>query len=285
MKSGIEIGAACIRCGRCVRVCPEAVLVSDAVTGAVRVDHLCDCIACGQCAAACPTGTLEHSLFPKERIHPFRQEDGPTAEQVLWLCRKRRSNRTFSRQSVPEEWLRRMVEAGAYAPTAHNARDVRFTVVSSPEKLQRMVDFTLETYRRAVRILTHPLVRPVLTLLHNGYYKNLPTMRTTLYTCRDGRDTVLRGAAAVILIHTDSDDFFGSENANLAYQNMSLMAESLGAGHFYTGHLCAALKLRPGRLEQSLHIDGRIRAVMAVGLPTVKFSAYVERKEEYEEER
>ena len=97
-----------------------------------------------------------------------------------------------------------------------------------------------------------------------------------------GNDIILRKARTVILICTDQRDFFGATNADLAYQNMSLMAETLGVSQFYAGFLCSAIRLKKGGLEQLLGIKGEIHAAMALGIPKVKFNNYVEKPLRFE---
>ena len=95
-----------------------------------------------------------------------------------------------------------------------------------------------------------------------------------------GNDLILRGATAVILIHTPSESRFGCQDANLAYQNGSLMAESLGVAQFYTGFVCSAVEQdRNRRLAKMLGISGKIRAGMALGIPAFRYPNYIDRKD------
>ena len=68
-----------------------------------------------------------------------------------------------------------------------------------------------------------------------------------------------------------------ADNANLAYQNGSLMAEALGVSQFYMGFVCNAVRMSKGRLEKRLGIGGTIHAAMALGMPALRFDNYVDR--------
>lgn len=46
--------------------------------------------------AVCPTGAVVHADFPPEKVHAFDYKDYPAAEQMMLLCRARRSNRAFA---------------------------------------------------------------------------------------------------------------------------------------------------------------------------------------------
>ncbi|MFQ7387325.1 MAG: nitroreductase family protein [Alistipes sp.] len=50
------------------------------------------------------------------------------------------------------------------------------------------------------------------------------------------------GATAVLFIHAPKESRFGAEDANLAYQNASLTAESLGVSQVYMGFVLTAVR-------------------------------------------
>lgn len=110
----------CIKCSKCVRVCPAAIFVQPTPTSEVEVHNRENCIECGHCAAVCPTGAVKHSEFPPEKVFPVDRSELPTPEQLLLLIRSRRSNRAFTDKPVPDNLLELIVEAAYRAPTASN---------------------------------------------------------------------------------------------------------------------------------------------------------------------
>lgn len=58
----------CIRCGRCVKVCPSQVIRQANKKMEVVIACPESCISCGQCVAICPKGVLTHSAFSAEKI-------------------------------------------------------------------------------------------------------------------------------------------------------------------------------------------------------------------------
>lgn len=60
-------GSSCIRCGRCVKVCPSQIFVQEKAGGPVALSKPENCIVCGHCVAACPTGSVAHAEFPPAR--------------------------------------------------------------------------------------------------------------------------------------------------------------------------------------------------------------------------
>ena len=238
----IDIRENCIKCGKCVAVCPVSVLSQDPKDKTIFVKRVTNCIECGQCAAVCPTRALQHSSFPATSIIDFTKEECPTIEHTMLLLKKRRSNRTFSSKEIPAQDIAKIVEAAYQAPTAHNSRDLAFTVISSPEKLKELTDFTIETYENTIKKLTNPLLKPFLKLKHPKAYHFLPLMQRLSSAYRRGNDAILRKATSVVLFHTKENDSFSLTNCNLAYQNASLMSETLGISQFYIGFLCKAIQ-------------------------------------------
>ena len=194
--------ATCIRCGRCVRVCPSVIFTQAAPKRPIGVQHPNTCIVCGHCVAACPTGSVRHGDFPEEKVHPVDRGGLPSPEQMLALCRSRRSNRAFTSSPVPERALEMIVEAAHRAPTASNLQQVAFTLVTDPDTLRRITAFTVETFASVVRKLENPLLKPLLKVFVGGAYRYLPNFHRLIGEYGEGRDLILRGATAVLLIHT-----------------------------------------------------------------------------------
>ena len=270
----------CIRCGKCVRVCPSKIFTQPASGGEIGLQGIGSCIVCGHCVAVCPTGSVEHGDFPPQKVHPVDRELLPSPEQVMLLCKARRSNRAFTAKPVPEETLDRILEAAHRAPTASNLQRVAFTLVTDPEKLHAISAFTVGVFASILKKLENPLLKPVLKRIAPQLYGYVPHFKRLISEFDKGNDLILRGATAVILIHTPSESRFGCQDANLAYQNGSLMAESLGVAPFYTGFVCSAVEQdRNRRLAKMLGISGKIHAGMALGIPAFRYPNYIDRKD------
>ena len=73
----IDIRENCIKCGKCVAVCPVSVLSQDQKDKTIFVKRVTNCIECGQCAAVCPVDCCvpdgnhqetEEELYAKKRF-------------------------------------------------------------------------------------------------------------------------------------------------------------------------------------------------------------------------
>jgi nitroreductase len=239
------------------------------------------CIRCGHCVAACGSNAVVHNDFPSEKIHTIDFSKCATSEQILLLIRKRRSNRAFLSKSIPEDFLSQIIEAAHRAPTASNSQTVEFTLVTNPEKLKLITEFTLTTFLSSIKIIDNFVLRPIVKRFFPSLYKYVPAFKTMqqIYK-KQGKDIgILRGATAVLLIHTPKSSGFGCKDSQLAYQNASLMAESLGVAQFYTGFVLRAIRKRSQKLEKILGLNGKIHAGMALGMPLFDYPNYIDRKE------
>lgn len=275
----IEIAESCIRCGKCARVCPFEILVQEQPGAPIELKHPESCIRCGHCVAVCPTDSVIHNLFPADKVHPIDYTQMPTPEQVLLLCRARRSNRAITSRPVPPEMLDQILEAAHRAPTASNLQQVSFTVVTDPQKLRAVSEFTLKTFDKVYKKLTNPLLKPILKRIMPGVYRYVPIFKRLKQNDEAGKDPILRHATALIFIHTPASNRFGAADANLAYQNGSLMAESLGISQVYMGFVLSATQQDGKTLNRELGIEGKIHAIMALGMPAFRYSHYIDREE------
>lgn len=276
----ISIRESCIRCGRCVTVCPSAIFRQEKPKGEISVHKPENCIVCGHCVAVCPTDSVCHAEFPAGTVHPIDYAAMPTPEQVMLLCAARRSNRTLSQRPVPHQMLQQIVEAANRAPTATNAQSLGYTLVTDPEVLKQVTEFTFGVFGKIVNRLTNPLLKPLLSRIIPSVYRYVPVFkRMRREYDEQGINRISRGATAMLFIHTPASNRYGAEDANLAYQNASLMAESLGVSQIYMGFVLMAVRQdKKGELAKRLGIDGRICAVMALGMPQFRYPAYIDRK-------
>lgn len=141
----------CIKCGRCVKICPAHIFFMESPGSEVKLQNIQNCITCGHCVGVCPTDAVIHSSFPPQKVHKIEQALLPTPEQVLLLCRARRSNRAFSKKPIPGEMLEQVIEAAYRAPTASNQQEVEFTLVTDPEKLKQVIGIAMEIFHSMVK--------------------------------------------------------------------------------------------------------------------------------------
>ncbi len=264
----------CISCKGCVEVCPS--LIFSVEGDRVVTTNVDSCISCGHCVAICPCDAIDHRHFPKSKIHEVAHPNIP-AQDLLNLIRLRRSNRTFTDKDIPAEYLEMIVEAAYRAPTASNKQRLKFLLVKDRTTLDRIIDLTLNHYKGLVRVIDNPILRPIAIGVSGLISRYFYTFKRMIAQRDKGEDPILRGGKVLLVIYTDRSVQFGAEDANLAYQNASLMAECLGVSQVYAGFVCNYAKSSK-RLNKLLDIKGEIMAAMSLGMPSRRFNRYIDKK-------
>ena len=270
---------ACVRCRRCERACPAGIFAWE--DGKMQVQKEQYCIRCGHCADICPSKAVVHTLFPESTMHDYALNDLPSPDQVALLLKARRSNRAFTARPVPQESLKRIIEAAYAAPTAQNTRNIQVVAVTDPELLERISALTVDTFAHAVKPLENPLLKCLLHKKMAQVYAMIPKLKAMHRKFHEGKgDPVLHRAKAVLFFCAPPQSRYGCADSNLAYQNASLMAESLGVAQFYTGFVLSGMKQdRKDRIHKMLHLTNvKIFAGMALGMPEFRFERYTDRE-------
>ena len=271
----------CVHCGKCAWVCPSEILRQEVKGGEIQVHHPEECIACGHCVAVCAAEAIQHSSFPAGSTHPIDYDHLPSPAQLLALMQARRSNRALTNRPVPHEALVRIVEAATLAPTATNARLLSFTVVTDPQKLRAVADFTIQVFDRLANLLLNPVVKCLVKPFQPELYEKYAPMFVSFKEAyAKGEDPILRKATALLVIHSPKSNRFGAEEANLAYQNASLMAESMGISQIYMGFVLTAIRqAKKGAFARLLGIDGEVIDMMGLGMTAFRYPRTVDKQE------
>lgn len=268
----------CVKCGKCALVCPAEIITQEKKGEKIDIKYIDDCIVCGHCVDVCPTGSVIHSAFPPEKSHTIDYALLPTPQQVMMLIKSRRSNRAITPKAIPQDILDQIVEAARYAPTAKNTQQVSVTIITDPVKLRQVGDFTIGVFDSLAKKLTNPLVKWWLKPFLREVYAYFPIFYRYKRQHEAGNDPILRKATALLVFHTPESNEFGCEDANMAYQNASLMAQSLGVSQIYMGLVIKAIKQGgKGPFSEEIGVNGKIQAMMALGIPAFKFPKYMER--------
>jgi nitroreductase len=155
---------------------------------------------------------------------------------------QRRSVRIYEKEQVPDFMVKRILEAGRYAPSAGNCQPWKFIVLREPEIIDEITQDVIGMcktfvrmfdYHQAGRSWLRPLTKVVIRFRHNDLH---PVPFGAMKLIAEERLGVWHGAPTVILIFKDVRGVSSPDlDCGIAGQNMVLAAHSMGLGTCWTG--------------------------------------------------
>jgi len=289
----------CTKCGLCLENCPFRVWETDE-EGFPRQKEDYECFSCYNCMVPCATdaisivdvyhvddgfyATAPHPLPAKMPLQPRDAEGNPdewnAIERAVF---HRRSVRNFKDQPVPETLIRRVLEAGRFAPSAGNCQPWKFIVVTNKALIDEMNEAIWNVLNTMYMAYRHDeLVKNLVPM-----YEANPTPGT--YDPRvilGGVGAIVRryaptflNAPVVILIAGDERAITGPEvNVGICGQNMNLVANSLGIRACWLGFSQVINMVPPLKEKLGVREPWRIVEAMVLGYPKFKQDGVVARE-------
>ena len=162
------------------------------------------------------------------------------ANDLEKMLRQRRSVRKFKETPVPNELIRRIVEAGTWAPSAGNRQHWEFAVVVSEKVRREMSEAVRE---RWTAILDGADAESIAGEIkdYSGNFDWFSTAPVVIAVSARNPDAFL-----IRMLGDNADDVAGAKtSAAMAAQNLMLAAHALGLGACcLTGPLAAQEELR-----------------------------------------
>jgi len=297
MKCDIE---SCTQCGLCVENCPfKAWELDENKNPRLKQDYAC--FSCYNCMVACPTGAIsigkpyyaEDGSFYETQGGPLpakmpaepRDADGNQDEwtEVERVILERRSVRNFKPDLVSEHLIRRVLEAGRFAPSSGNCQPWKFIIITDKDFIKEM----------------NAACYPILNMLYSAYtndsaVKNLvqryvqnPNPGT--YDPRiilGGVGSIAKkdvlvfpDAPVVILVVCDERSIGGPQMAaGTCGQNMNLAAKALGLGFCWIGFSQVIDKIPELKEKLGIKYPWKIYTAAVLGYPKFKQEGVVPRE-------
>lgn len=279
----------CKKDGICTKVCPATIFVQReqlTIPTLVEEEH---CISCGQCVAVCPQGAVSHVDFPPGSVKQICFEMIPTAEQVTELLKTRRSIRSFREKPIERGLIERIIDGARFAPSGHNAQSTEFLAVHDKAVLEQVSALTVQYLEFEIKRFSNPIFRTMVVMANRELAQSgldeLPGFKRMIQRFKAGMDPILFHAPLLLVFHARRKVGFADVNASLALQNASLVAHSLGIGHFFAGWVISACKAPMAqewarRIPRLLGIppENNIYGALALGYPVPKFKNWMEKK-------
>lgn len=212
--------------GLCARECPVGCIVFEKDQLPVPHDRkYAYCLECGHCMAVCPTGAFQLERF----VVPARPKDSTlkvSAGQAVQFLTGRRSVRAFRPVPLEQDVLQELLDVTEYAPSGHNARPVRWSVASTPEKVHEIAGLVAEWMRREVANETELAVK-----LH---------LAGIVRFWDEGTDLICRNAPVLAVAHGPKKGITPLQDGVIGVTYLELAAYGMGLGACWCGYVNAA---------------------------------------------
>lgn len=191
---------------------------------------------------------------PTDNLSPlYTYREGMEWNPVEKVIMERRSIRNFKKKPVPDNLIRRVLEAGRFAPTAGNAQPWKFVVITDQELIAEMeqatvkmskllmwfVDYNRNAFRR---IFLTPYTKFLTRLMPSKLH---PVPFNLLQQIAAEKTPVYHNAPVMILLLMDKRGIGNPAlDAGICGQNMVLAAHSLGLGTCWIG-MMTVLMMNP----------------------------------------
>lgn len=289
----------CTQCGLCLENCPFRCWETDE-NEIPRMKETYACFSCYNCMVACPVdaisivdsyhvndGVFKTDPYPLPARMPYEPKDAEGNPDEWTVIEKtifeRRSVRNFKPDPVPETLIRRVLEAGRFAPSGGNCQPWKFIVVTEKALIDEMNEG----------------IYNILTMLHNAYKNDVMVKNLVQMYAQDPRmglwdpriiiggcgsiaqknAPVFLDAPVVILVACDDRAIGGPQiAAGICGQNMNLAAMSLGLGFCWIG-FSQVIEMIPSLKEKlGLQDPWKINTAMVLGYPKFKQEGIVPRE-------
>lgn len=130
--------------------------------------------------------------------------------EIIKVIKERRTTRKFKLDQIKEEELQAIIEAGLYAPSAHNKQSWNFTVIQNSELIEEL---NIEAKKAAKNFKDEIIQKMANNEKFNIFY----------------------GAPTIIVVSGDKNGMMPEVDCAAATENMLIAAESLDIGACWNG--------------------------------------------------
>jgi nitroreductase len=203
--------------------------------------------------------------MPSKQCAPRNRELEPSPEQVAEQLRSRRSIRAYQNREVDHATIEQIFELVRYAPSAHNAQETAWVILSNRETVHQLGSMTIDYMR--------------------NLQERKPAMGEAIKagkliaTWESGVDRICRGAPHVVVAHGPKNSRWGAIDAAVALSNLDFAAQSFGLGTCWLGYVMAAeARWEPIKKLFDLPEDRSVYGVVALGYPAYEYQRIPARK-------
>lgn len=212
-------------------------------------------------------------------------ESGADFNAVEDVVYRRRSVRKYRKEQVPEYLIRRILEAGRFAPSAGNGQTWKFIVLRDWNLIQEVTADVVEECRKVMKLFDYLEPGKEKRYRRVGFMQRIMTnmMHPIPYISAkliaEGKLGLWHGAPTAILLLVDKrspgDPLI---DAGIVGQNMVLTAHSFGLGTCWVSFVKLIAKKRKWKKRLQIYHPYQLITSVAVGYPSGTPDGYVERE-------
>lgn len=285
----------CTQCGLCIRNCPFVCWEKDE-DDYPRLKDGYQCFSCYNCMIPCPVdavsivdsyhvedgfwATEPHDLEAKLPFDPKDADGNPDQWNAMEKAiLERRSVRNFKDTPVPEPLIRRVLEAGRFAPSAGNCQPWQFIVISDRELIRKVDAATMAGVKGFhATYMDDELVKTMAPMAETNPGGLDPRIaRGGMGAVSRGELAASLGAPCMIVIAADVRSIGPAEmSIGICGQNMNLVANSLGIKACWAGFPAMGL----GAIADKINLKPgwNVITTMVLGYPAFKQEGIVPRE-------
>jgi len=230
--------ATCIQCGSCCNDCPTGIILMGEETPFIPADQEEACYRCQHCLAICPTGALSILGLHPENSTPLASHF-PEPENMAALIKGRRSVRHYAQDDLAPQLIADLLETAWHAPTGVNARQVRFTVIDTREKLQQFREVVLKGLAELEQSHTLPAHMERFSLFVQAWHE-------------EKKDIIFRDAPHLLIASAPKDAPTPKPDCLIALSYFELYAHSRQVGTVWAGLAYLAIEALLPQLQPLL---------------------------------
>ena len=219
----------------------------------------------------------------------YTYEEGMPWNHVEKVIMERRSIRKFKNDPIPDSLIKRILEAGRFAPSAGNQQPWKFVVIKSPEIIAEMEKDAAMLTKILMFFIDYPsftgLRRKVSKFFAHAVSFRLfshelhPAPFVAMSQAAKDKTLYWHNAPVVILILEDQRGVSNpAVDIGVAGQNMVIAAHSLGVGSCWVGFSKLLTFLPKWKKKFGLRYPYKLRESIAFGRPASKADGEVVRE-------
>ncbi len=212
-----------------------------------------------------------------QRVKNYIPETGASFNAIEDVIYRRRSVRFYERnKQVPEYLVRRILEAGRYAPSAGNGQPWKFIVVQDQKMIKEMEDDVIKKLKLVMRFAWYLdtwvpykkwVAKFLMRFLPNMFH---PVPFGAMKLIVDGKLGLWHGAPTVIILLVDKrSPGDPSLDVGIAGENMVLTAHSYGLGTCWVSFMTPLSMYSKWRKRLGIRYPYKLVTSIAIGYPRV----------------